>query len=61
MPKALAFPEGVHEVEIVKIGNSRIVSPVGQVWDEYFSQGPRASKDFMRKRTQPKPATRRKL
>jgi antitoxin VapB len=29
LPNAVAFPEGVHQVEIIKLGYSRLVSPVG--------------------------------
>ncbi|HEX4156853.1 MAG TPA: type II toxin-antitoxin system VapB family antitoxin [Rhizomicrobium sp.] len=53
LPKAVAFPDDVHQVEIVKIGRSRLVSPAGQRWDDLFQQGPRASDDFLRDRNQP--------
>jgi antitoxin VapB len=58
LPKAVAFPEGVHHVEIVKLGHSRLVSSVGQRWDEFFVNGPRASEDFMSEREQPSPEER---
>jgi antitoxin VapB len=38
IPKALAFPDGVDEVEI-KVGNTRIITPVGKNWEEYSSMG----------------------
>lgn len=50
LPKPVAFPEGVHQVEIIAIGSSRIVSPVGRRWDDLFRDGPRASDDFMQDR-----------
>ena len=50
LPKAVAFPEDVHQVEIIKVGHSRVVSPVGRRWDDLFLSGPRASDDFMGKR-----------
>jgi antitoxin VapB len=53
LPKAVAFPEGVHQVEIIKLGRSRLVTPVGQRWDEFFVNGSRASEDFMSEREQP--------
>ena len=53
LPKAVAFPEGVHQVEIIKIGASRLISPVGHRWDDLFLNGPRATDDFMRERLQP--------
>jgi virulence-associated protein VagC len=37
LPKAVAFPEGVHQVEIIKLGNSRLITPVGRRWDELFA------------------------
>jgi antitoxin VapB len=53
LPRAVAFPEGVHQVEIIKLGHSRLVTPVGRRWDEFFVNGPRASDDFMSEREQP--------
>jgi len=51
LPKEVAFPEGVHQVEIIKVGNSRVIAPVGHRWDEYFNR-PTASEDFMEERDQ---------
>jgi antitoxin VapB len=53
LPKAVAFPGDVHQVEIVKLGHSRLISPVGKRWDDLFLHGPRASDDFMAERDQP--------
>jgi antitoxin VapB len=53
LPKPVAFPEDVHQVEVVKLGNSRLISPVGHRWDDLFATGPRASPDFMLTREQP--------
>jgi antitoxin VapB len=53
LPKAVAFPEDVHQVEIIKVGHSRLISPVGKRWDELFLNGPRATEDFMSERRQP--------
>ena len=53
LPKQVAFPEDVHQVEIIKIGHSRVISPVGRRWDDLFQNGPRASEDFMGERTDP--------
>lgn len=47
IPKALAFPENVADVEIMKVGNSRLVIPVGKNWAEYFENGPFVTDDFM--------------
>jgi antitoxin VapB len=53
LPKAVAFPEGVHEVDILKIGRSRVIVPKGKRWDDLFHSGPRAREDFMVRREQP--------
>ncbi len=57
LPKAVAFPEDVREVQIVSVGNSRIISPVNETWDIWFD-GPSVSDDFMLERNQPTPQDR---
>jgi antitoxin VapB len=52
LPKDVAFPDDVHEVEIIKVGNSRIVSPVGHRWDSFFSDPGKLSVDFLVDRDQ---------
>jgi antitoxin VapB len=52
LPKAVAFPEGVHQVDILKIGHGRVIMPLGKRWDDLFQGGPRASEDFMTERKQ---------
>jgi antitoxin VapB len=52
LPKSVAFPEGVREVDIIKIGQSRIINPAGRRWDDFFTDGPRASDDFLNERDQ---------
>ncbi len=61
LPKAAAFPAGVHQVEIVKVGRSRVISPQGMRWDDLFENGPRASEDFMSEREQPAAEHREKF
>jgi antitoxin VapB len=51
LPKDVAFPEDVSEVEIIVVGNSRVICPVGHRWDSFFA-GPKASGDFMTERDQ---------
>ena len=58
LPKAVAFPEDVREVEIFKIGSSLLITPVGKRWDHLFQYGPRVSSDFMIERVQPPPEER---
>lgn len=61
LPKAVAFPDDVHEVDIVKVGSSRVITPQGKRWDDLFEHGPRASEDFMQERAQPESETRERL
>lgn len=61
LPKPVAFPGEVHQVEIVKLGRSRVISPVGRRWDDLFLNGPRASEDFMSERDQPPSQAREPL
>jgi antitoxin VapB len=53
LPKEVAFPSEVHQVEIVKVGHSRIISPVGKRWDDFFARKSRPSDDFFATREQP--------
>jgi len=53
LPKAVAFPEGVHQVDILKIGRSRVIVPQGKRWGDLFLHGPRVSDDFLSVREQP--------
>jgi antitoxin VapB len=52
LPKVVAFDESVTRVEIVAVGNTRIISPAGESWDQWFD-GPIVSNDFMTDREQP--------
>jgi antitoxin VapB len=53
LPEAIAFPDDVRHVDIVKVGSSRVITPQGKRWDDLFERGPWASEDFMRERVQP--------
>jgi antitoxin VapB len=53
LPKAVAFPADVRQVDILKIGRSRVIVPLGKRWDDLFLSGTRASEDFMPGREQP--------
>ena len=57
LPKPVAFPDTVEYVEIVKLGKSRLITPVGARWDDFF-HGPPASDDFMAERGQPEQQNR---
>ncbi|NYT25164.1 antitoxin [Alcaligenaceae bacterium] len=52
LPKALALPDDVKQVEIIAIGHTRIIAPVDSAWDSWFD-GPGVSDDFMEERHQP--------
>jgi antitoxin VapB len=53
LPKAVALPEHLQEVDIVAIGNKRIITPSGESWDDWFD-GVGVTEDFMLSRDQPK-------
>lgn len=53
LPKSVAFPDDVHQVDILKIGRSRVIVPQGRRWDDLFAHGPRVSDDFLSERQQP--------
>lgn len=52
LPKSIAFPESVKNIEIFVEGNKRILVPVDQSWDDWFESSG-VSNDFMKKRQQP--------
>ena len=53
LPKAGAFPDDVHQVDILKIGCSRVIVPQGERWEDLFTHGPRVREDFLIEREQP--------
>ena len=61
LPKAVAFPDDVHHVDILKIGMSRVIAPQGRRWDDLFLNGPRLTDDFPGERRQPKREEREPL
>lgn len=52
LPKPVALPESVKKVDIVKLGNARLITPAGESWDHWFD-GLGVSDDFMPERDQP--------
>jgi antitoxin VapB len=58
LPKELAFPPEVTEVEIVKQGAGVLIVPKGKSWDDFFKNGPFMDEDFMAERIQPPAAER---
>jgi antitoxin VapB len=57
LPKPVALPESVKKVDIIKIGNARLITPAGESWDSWFD-GEGVSDDFMNERDQPMPQER---
>lgn len=60
LPKPVALPESIKKVDIVAIGNTRIITPAGESWDHWFD-GPGVSDDFMLDREQPSDQKREAL
>lgn len=52
LPKAVALPDDVKQVDIVAIGRTRIITPAGESWDSWF-EGDGVTSDFMIAREQP--------
>jgi len=53
LPKAVALPDSIKKVDIVAVGNVRIISPMGESWNQWF-EAEGVSDDFMMQREQPK-------
>ena len=52
LPKSVALPDDVKRVDVVVVGKTRIITPEGTSWDEWFD-GEQVSNDFMAQRDQP--------
>lgn len=52
LPKAVALPDDVKRVDIVAVGRTRIITPAGEAWDNWFD-GAAVTSDFMSDRDQP--------
>ncbi|MFH1806351.1 MAG: type II toxin-antitoxin system VapB family antitoxin [Pseudomonadota bacterium] len=52
LPKDVALPEGVKTVEVIALGDARLITPAGRLWDSFFD-GPVVSDDFMETYSQP--------
>lgn len=37
LPKDVAFPEGVREVNILRDGDRRVIVPADRAWDDFFA------------------------
>jgi len=52
LPKAVALPGNIKKVDVIAVGQTRIITPAGASWDSWFD-GPSVSADFMQDREQP--------
>jgi len=52
LPKAVALPDDVKRVDVVVLGRTRIITPVGESWDSWFD-GDGVTADFLARREQP--------
>lgn len=52
LPKPVALPETVKQVDIIALGRARLIVPAGEAWDSWFD-GDGVSEDFMSDREQP--------
>ena len=60
LPKAVALPDSVKQVDIVPLGRARLITPAGESWSSWFeSEG--VTDDFMESRDQPNEQRRRRL
>lgn len=53
LPKAVAFDDSVAEVEILVVGEARVITPKGKRWDYFFDTPVEVSDDFLADREQP--------
>jgi antitoxin VapB len=51
LPKNLAFDDSVKSVMVTSIGKTRLITPIGNTWDDWFARAG-ASGDFMAERNQ---------
>ena len=61
LPAELRFPETIKKVEVRALGDERIITPAGKVWNSFFESTPAASDDFMAERATQDQAEREAL
>lgn len=52
LPKRVAMPPDVRQVDIVALGRARLIVPAGTAWESWFAEAP-VSPDFLVERDQP--------
>ncbi|WP_135081331.1 type II toxin-antitoxin system VapB family antitoxin [Terasakiella sp. SH-1] len=60
IPKAVALPEHIKKVDVIKQGNARLIVPSDCLWDSFFD-GEQPSDDFMVERSEPEMQVREEL
>lgn len=60
LPKAVALPADVKQVDIVALGRARLIVPAGESWDNWFASSG-VTEDFMQSRDQPGDQEREEL
>ncbi|MCL2423812.1 MAG: antitoxin [Micrococcales bacterium] len=58
LPKAVAFPDDVREVDIRVEGRARVIVPAGSRWDDWFDRTSGVDDDFLADRDQGTPDER---
>jgi len=58
LPKPVALPDDIAEVEITAIGDARLITPVMGAIDFWWDDGARVTADFLEERAQPEPQER---
>ncbi|MFT4189780.1 MAG: type II toxin-antitoxin system VapB family antitoxin [Aeromicrobium sp.] len=53
LPKDVALPDTVRQVDVSVSGRARVIVPVGSGWDHWFDHGEPVPDDFMAERDQP--------
>ncbi len=60
LPKPVAYPDTVKQVDIVMLGRTRVITPAGESWDSWFDEED-VTEDFMMQRDQPDSQERESL
>ncbi|TCP96950.1 antitoxin VapB [Cricetibacter osteomyelitidis] len=53
LPQSAAFPEHIKQVEVVCIGNTRILTPIGERWQTWAKMPSQLTDDCFMEREQP--------
>lgn len=60
LPKPVALPDSIKEVQIIPLGTARLIVPYGDAWSSWFDDEG-VSDDFMEDREQPEQQQRDSL